>query len=60
MTQRKPRKTGYPQETRGSEMAAEIRKQANSLSDEERDELFKQGMQIIYGGPGSKEACPRH
>lgn len=50
----------YPKETRGSKLAAEIRKEANSLSDSERENLFKRGMQIIYGAAGkAKAACAR-
>lgn len=59
MKQRKPKKTEYPQETRGSKVASEIRKRANSLNDTEREDLFKQGMQIIYGGT-AKAPCARH
>ena len=60
-----PRKTkkalDYPKETRGSKMAREIRKEANSLNDDARDNLFTQGMQIIYGAAGkAKAACTRH
>lgn len=46
----------YPEQTNGSEIAARIRKEANTLTDTEREELFRQGMQIIYGGGGTKEA----
>jgi hypothetical protein len=53
--QPKARNFEYPEHTKGSEMAARIRKEANALSDAERKELFRQGMQIIYGG-GTKEA----
>jgi len=50
MTKPKPKKAEYPQVTAGGKLAAEIRKKANSLNEEEREELFKRGMQIIYGG----------
>lgn len=46
----------YPDKTSGSAAAADIRKKANGLTDEERENLFKKGMQIIYGGNGTKEA----
>lgn len=50
----------YPKGTRGSKAAAEIRKEANSLSDAKREDLFKRGMQIIYGAAGkAKAACSR-
>ena len=57
-----PKKTvDYPDQTPGSKLAAEARKAANSLSEEKRDELFKRGMQVIYGGSGDKEtARARH
>ena len=51
----------YPDQTAGSKLAAEARTAANGLSDSERDELFKRGMQVIYGGSGDKEtARARH
>ena len=51
----------YPGQTKGSETAAQIRKETSGLSDHKRDELFQRGMQIIYGGSGKKEAvCTRH
>jgi hypothetical protein len=48
--------TSYPDKTTGSEVAAAIRKKANGLTDQQRENLFKKGMQIIYGGNGTKEA----
>jgi hypothetical protein len=53
------KQTGYPKETRGTKLAAEIRKEANALSDARRDNLFKRGMQIIYGAAG-RATRPRH
>lgn len=51
----------YPKETRGSKLAAENRKEANSLTDQAREDLFKRGMQIIHGAAGkAKAACARH
>jgi hypothetical protein len=60
-SEEKPKKqVDYPKETRGSKIAAEIRKEANSLSDEARESLFKRGMQIIYGAADkAKAACTR-
>ena len=46
----------YPQKTEGSEIASKVRKQANALTEKEREEYFRRGMQIIYGGNGTKEA----
>ena len=46
----KARNFVYPEETKGSKMAAKIRKEANSLTEQQREEYFKRGMQIIYGG----------
>ena len=45
----------YPDKTTGSETAAKNRKEANKWSESKRSELFERGMQIIYGGSGSKE-----
>jgi hypothetical protein len=50
----------YPKDTSGSKLAAETRKKANSLGDNKRENLFKRGMQIIYGAAGKPKAtCPR-
>lgn len=40
----------YPDQTKGSQIAAEIRDEANRLSEGEREKHFNRGMQIIYGG----------
>ena len=45
----------YPENTSGSKTAKRVRTQANKLTESERESLFKRGMQIIYGGTGSKE-----
>lgn len=45
----------YPVETDGSRLAHDVRTQANRLSETQRASLFKQGMQVIYGGSGTKE-----
>jgi len=44
----------YPIETKGSKLAAQLRSEANSLSDQQRADCFKLGMQLIYGGSPSK------
>jgi hypothetical protein len=40
----------YPDQTPGSKLATEARKAANGLSETKHEELFKRGMQVIYGG----------
>ena len=50
----------YPEHTTGSELAREAREQANNLSEEQREELFRRGMQLIYGGdPQTATVSPR-
>ena len=50
----------YPDQTKGSQIAAEIREEANKLSEEEREKHFNRGMQIIYGGSHrAKQAAGR-
>ena len=46
----------YPESTAGSKAAKRLRTEANKLSEQDRENLFKRGMQIIYGGTGTKEA----
>ena len=46
----------YPESTAGSKAAKRLRTEANKLSEPDRENLFKRGMQIIYGGTGTKEA----
>ena len=41
----------YPEQTEGSELAQETRQEANSLTEAQREELFRKGMQMIYGEP---------
>jgi hypothetical protein len=59
MKKRKPqiktRNFDYPDQTEGSKLAANLRQKANSLTENQRGEYFERGMQIIYGGPGTKE-----
>ena len=45
----------YPDSTAGSKTAKRLRTEASKLSEQERENLFKRGMQIIYGGTGTKE-----
>ena len=51
------KKPHYPEETMGSRLAAEIRKRANKLTKEEREDLFKKAMQVYYGGAWPKETA---
>lgn len=52
--------SAYPDKTTGSEAAAKVRKAGNQWTEEQRADLFKTGMQIIYGGTGTKgKVCPR-
>lgn len=46
----------YPDTTSGSRLAKKVRAEANKLSDAQREALLRQGMQVIYGGTGNKEA----
>jgi len=45
----------YPDQTRGSRLAAQLREETNALSVKQRSELFQRGMQMIYGGVAPKE-----
>jgi hypothetical protein len=49
----------YLANTKGGEIAARVRAESNHLSESKRETLFKQGMQIIYGGTGKKETVGR-
>lgn len=46
----------YPDTTAGSKLAAEVRKQANTLSDVKRAAYMKRGMAMIYGVQSSAKA----
>ncbi len=46
----------YPNETRGSKLAAEMRAKANRLTSEQKGRYFRKAMALIYGGNGAKEA----
>lgn len=56
---RTQRNFDYPAESKGSQVAERVRADANSLSESQREELFKKGMQLIYGGKGAKETVGR-
>jgi hypothetical protein len=50
-----PKNFVYPDSTAGMKAARRIRAEANKLTEQQREDLFKRGMQIVYGGTGSKE-----
>lgn len=45
----------YPESTAGSKASKRLRTEVNKLSEQDRESLFKRGMQIIYGGTGTRE-----
>jgi hypothetical protein len=45
----------YPEKTSGTRAAKRVRAEANKLTERQREDLFKRGMQIIYDGTGTKE-----
>jgi len=47
----------YPENSSGTKAAGRVRTEANKLTERQREELFKRGMQIIYGGTGTKETA---
>ena len=51
---RTQRNFDYPADSKGSQVAARVRADANNLTESQREELFKKGMQMIYGGKGAK------
>lgn len=58
----KPSKTGrdYPTTSKAIRAAERARKMVDSLSEEEVEELFRQGMVRIYGGQPKAATLPRH
>lgn len=52
---RQPKNFVYPENTAGTKAAKRVRSEANKLTERQREDLFKRGMQIIYGGTGTKE-----
>ena len=48
-----------PWPTLGTKLARETRRKMSDLTDEQRDEYFRQGMVLAYGGE-LKEAGPGH
>jgi len=57
MNKQKSRKKDYPDDTIGSKLAAEARKLANSLTDEERAESLEGAKSLIYGRARHKQAA---
>ena len=57
MNKQKTRKKDYPDITVGSKLAAEARKLANSLSDEDRAESLEEAKSLIYGRARHKQAA---
>lgn len=50
-----PKNFAYPETTTGARAARRVRAEANKLTERQREDLFKRGMQTIYGGTGTKE-----
>ena len=50
----------YPLHTHGSKVAARGRRQANKMTDAQREEHFRRGMILIYGGQITEETVARH
>lgn len=55
MSENKPVRD-YPDQTAGSRLAAKVRAKANKLTDEQRADLFKRGLAMIYGAATPKKA----
>jgi hypothetical protein len=50
----------YPEKTNGSEVAARGRARANKMTDAQREEYFRRGMVLIYGGQLPKKTVAGH
>ena len=48
----RPKNFVYPDNTVGAKAARRVRAEANKLTEQQREDLFKRGMQIVYGGTG--------
>ncbi len=57
---RNRKKFDYPEETPGSRIAAEARKQASKLTAEQRRALSRRAMIRIYGGEPKEETVAGH
>ena len=54
-TSSKARNYSYPETTSGVKVAKKLRSETNKLSEAKREALLQRGMQVIYGGTGTKE-----
>ena len=59
-TRREKAPKEYPATTHGSRVAARGRQKANKMSDAQREEYFRKGMVLIYGGELPKKAFAGH
>lgn len=50
----------YPLVTHGSRIAARGRRKANRMTDAQREEHFRRGMVLIYGGQLAEKAVAGH
>lgn len=55
--QRAKKPVSYPNETAGSKLAAEMRKEANKLTSEQKSHYFRKAMALIYAADGAKDAA---
>ncbi|MGA2658503.1 MAG: hypothetical protein ABSH34_13445 [Verrucomicrobiota bacterium] len=47
----------HPDGTTGSKLAAEIRREANKLTSEQKSLYFRKAMALIYAADGAKDAA---
>ena len=50
-----PKNFAYPENKAGAKTAKRVRSEVNKLTERGREDFFKRGMQIAYGGTGTKE-----
>ena len=50
----------YPLATHGSRVAARGRRKANKMTEAQRDEYFRRGMVMIYGGQFPEKTVAGH
>lgn len=55
-----PTARDYPTATHGSRVAARGRRKANKMTAAQREEYFRQGMVLIYGGKLSEKTVAGH
>jgi len=56
-TLQRAKKADYPDETVGSKLAAEARRLANGLTDEQRADCLQGAKAVIYGRTRTKEVA---